>query len=164
MGKLQNKRNAGRPADEEKMDRFALWFAIPKDQRVPATIGEWCERNDVAPSTAYRWRQDPDYRRKILAYRLELADDSMADIIKGLTTKAKDGELGQAKFLMELMGDFIPKSEMNVNHNMESGGSMDMNPEMIEFIAEEMLDHPSMVKMNSEDLIKVLSDVMLDGE
>lgn len=160
MSKRKNKPGAGRPREEAKREAFALWWSLPKAKRVPKGLYDWMEENDVSHASTWRWRKEPEFRQKVLTMRLELAEDSMTDVIQGLTNKAKEGELGQAKFLLELLGDYLPKSELNVV--TDGGSSAGISESMIEFAAEEMLNHPKMVEMPLDDLIFVMKDILLE--
>ncbi len=142
----RKKAQIGRPVDLKKREAFAIWWSVPKSQRNPKTIDAWCTENDVVPSTTYRWRQDPEFRSMVLNLRMEVVDEHLPDVIKSLTEKAKEGELHHAKFLMEILGDYLPKSE--VHHTMEGGGGFELSEELIEFIASEMLEHEDMVQMD----------------
>lgn len=157
----KRKQLKGRPVNTEKQEAFAQWFSLHKNRRVPRTLNEWLEENKVAHSTTWRWRQDPAFRQKILGYRMETAEESMTDIIEGLKDRAVEGELGQAKFLFELLGDYLPKQE--INHNVQADvGANGFSEEMLEFVAEEMLDHPKMVEMPKGDLVDILTTILIE--
>ena len=159
---MAKNRTAGRPRNQEKMDAFARWWALPKSKRDPATLTAWGEENEVGQATLWRWKKNPDFRQAVLTLRLEVVDESMTDIIDGLSGKAKEGELGQAKFLMELMGDYTTKSQ--IEHKVTGGGGSGLNRDLVEFAAQEMLDHPKMPAMPLEDLVEILAETLLEED
>lgn len=96
--------------------------------------------------------------------RLEIAEDSMADIINALTTEAKGGELNHAKFLMELMGDYVPSSQ--VKHQVEGSisGANGFSQEQIDFAAELLVEHDKLSKhkIHVEDMREALTEILME--
>lgn len=158
----KKKQPVGRPKKNEVRDSFARWLALPKETRTPRTKGEWEKENGVVSSTTWRWQQDPVFRQSVLKYRLNIVEDSVPLIIKGLTNRATEGELGQAKFLFELMGDYTPKSETKQTVEFSEDGGL--SEEEIEFLVEEMVQDERMPDIKAELLIEIISDIILEEE
>lgn len=156
----KKKATMGRPRNNEVRETFATWLASPREQRIPRFLNEFCEQYGTTQPTTYRWKQDPEFKALVFKKRLGGVEDRLTNIINALGDKAEAGELGEAKFLMELLGEYLPKSQ--VQHNVTNTGVMEtMSPEMIEFVANEMLEHEDMVEMDLNKLITVLSDVLV---
>lgn len=156
----------GRKVNKEKQEMFAKWLSLRKDKRVPATQTEWCEQNDVGTATAWRWKNDAEVRKLAMQYRMEIAEDSMADIVQALTNEAKDGQLPHAKFLMELLGDYVPTSMQKHQVDVTGVTGNGMTQYMVEFIAEEAVDHPSLEDygISVDDMKTALLDLIIEEE
>lgn len=156
----------GRPRDQEKFEAFAHWYAQPKSKRNPPTAKEWAEQNDVsAGSTLTRWKDKLEFKQLVLKLRVDVIDEFVPDILSAVADKAMEGELGHAKWLMELGGDYTPRREVTHQHNVVGGGGGlggVVSDEMIDFLTEEILSHPKMVEMPYNVLREILSDTLME--
>ena len=154
----------GPKLDLEKRKAFAIWWSLPKAKRVPSTIGEWCEENEIVQSTTWRWRKDTDFRKMVLQYRFEIAEDSMTDIVGALKDKALDGELGHIKFIMEVLGDYLPTSQLKHQVDASSIGSNGFSADMIEYLATELVEHDDLAKYNvaEKDMRGALLEILME--
>lgn len=95
--------------------RFIEWKSTPTKRRVPATQRKLAKELGVNVNTLTRWSKIPEVRKAIRDRARELIGDSLVEIFAVLTREAISGSFQHIKLALELTGEYVQKSELDLD-------------------------------------------------
>jgi hypothetical protein len=110
-----------KPPDVWTIDQIILqqWLALPKKDRKPKTMGLLAESLGVDPMTLTRWKKLDGFMDEVRqVIRSELQDD-LSEIYSALRREAKTGSYQHIKLALELTGDYVERSQQDINANVQ---------------------------------------------
>lgn len=80
------------------------WLATPKSER--CTQQELAEEIGVASKTIWEWKKDEELMDAVISRKKELVrSEDLVEIVDALVEKAKKGNIKQAEFLFDWLGE-----------------------------------------------------------
>lgn len=108
--------DADRTIGQEILQR---WLATTKKERKPKTIELLASELGVDPATLWRWRRSDGFMDEVRKLIREQLDDDLAEIYGSLRREAKKGSFQHIKLSLELSGDYVERSELKVDDQLD---------------------------------------------
>lgn len=113
---MQAINDTDRSVEQQTLQR---WLALPKKDRKPKTIELLAFELNVDPATLWRWRRSEGFMDEVKKLIREQLDDDLAEIYSALRRESKKGSFQHIKLSLELSGDYVERSELKVDDQLD---------------------------------------------
>ena len=84
----------------EVREAFLDWLSLPRPDRTPQTLAEWCQDHGLDRVTTWRWRQEASFKRELVERVRSKALGHLPDLIGVCIERAKGGSAKHLEMLM----------------------------------------------------------------
>jgi hypothetical protein len=98
----------------EEFDAAALWMALPRKQREPATQLELADKLGIHSDSITDWKKRDDSWEKVNDYRQYWVKDEISDLVNGLIKKARQGTAAEVKLFLQFAGLYTETSRQEL--------------------------------------------------
>lgn len=109
------------PERLEIQGRFLAWLGLPTGERIPPTMREFAEENDVPMTTLTSWSYHGRVAQEVLQKAFKRGAQYTADVIKTLADRAIDGNMVAIRMFFELYGLMGPQPGITFNNPIFQG-------------------------------------------
>lgn len=99
---------------KEEFDAAALWMALPRRRRDPATQLELADQLGISPDSITDWKKREDFWEKVNAHRQYWVKEEVSDVVRGLIKQAKRGTAPEVKLFLQFAGLYTETSRQEL--------------------------------------------------
>ena len=106
----------------------------------------------ISIQAVYKWYRNPVFVDWLNSFRERIINSSLADIYKTSSRKSKAGDYNFSRLMLEMSGDYTPRSESkNLNINKNDGLEKMTEEELVEDFKKDLKVYEDNLKKKDDD-------------
>jgi hypothetical protein len=108
--------------------QYQEWLATPKKLRTPKTVEQMATKLGYERTSLWEWTKKPGWNKAVATLARESLHAETPAILEALGNRAMKGDVSAIKLALEVLGEYTPKQDVNVNGDLHLKGYVNVDP------------------------------------